>query len=73
MWPTPTLDALLVPGVGAHGVLVQEARTPLQLGDVELHNELQVGPGLAHPLGDLGGVHARVVDVGVQPAPVSAP
>eukprot|EP00969_Alexandrium_andersonii_P059636 2626617-Alexandrium_andersonii.AAC.1 len=39
------LDALLIPGVGARGVLEQEARASLQLGDVELHDELQAGPG----------------------------
>eukprot|EP00969_Alexandrium_andersonii_P103021 4546165-Alexandrium_andersonii.AAC.1 len=63
------LDALLVPGVGAHGVLTQEVRTPPQLGDVGLRDELQVGPGVAHPLNDLRRVHPWVVDIGVQPAP----
>eukprot|EP00969_Alexandrium_andersonii_P360964 15456535-Alexandrium_andersonii.AAC.1 len=47
--PTPTLDlrphhqvlrAILVPGARGHGVLVQQARAPLQLRAVDLGHEL---------------------------------
>eukprot|EP00969_Alexandrium_andersonii_P337352 14909927-Alexandrium_andersonii.AAC.1 len=46
--------------------------TALQLGAVQLHRELQVRAGLAHPLSHCLRVHARVADVHIEAAPVRA-
>eukprot|EP00969_Alexandrium_andersonii_P302298 13362770-Alexandrium_andersonii.AAC.1 len=53
-------------------MLVQEARTALQLRAVDVGHELHVHPGVALALGHVGGAHARVVHVRVQSAPVRA-
>eukprot|EP00969_Alexandrium_andersonii_P366585 15468846-Alexandrium_andersonii.AAC.1 len=49
------LHAALAPGARGHGMLVQEARTALQLRPVDVSHELQVHPGFALALGHVGG------------------
>eukprot|EP00969_Alexandrium_andersonii_P232327 10257953-Alexandrium_andersonii.AAC.1 len=53
-------------------MLAQEKGSALELSAIQLRGELQARPGLAPPLGDRCRAHARVVDVHIEAAPVSA-
>eukprot|EP00969_Alexandrium_andersonii_P315918 13958049-Alexandrium_andersonii.AAC.1 len=53
-------------------MLAQEVCAALQLRAVDVGHELQVHPGLSPALGHGGGIHAGMVHVHGQPAPVRA-